>query len=288
MPSPARDTSRPAARARPLRRRRLQRIPTSIRQGDEDEGEERAGRSSIAAVDMRPGPKFHGTLRVPGVAIPACTTGAFASRIDREPQGCVSRTMTRSHALTSFAVLLLASRASADATAYACDPPSSPAIAPVVVDNACRGYEIRDAAGTVTRTVKFPFIGSGKMIASADGRTVPWCSPHLPGSHGFAGQHRRGFRRDVTPDPIAASLPRGVRIAMHKHLARHEAQSCLAIDLARRLDPRGAGRARANSFTITTPSTVTSRRHQDRRDHGSNAMRRHGRDATTSLRASWM
>jgi hypothetical protein len=88
--------------------------------------------------------------------------------------------MCRYHAALLFfltsAALAVAFPAAADADtmAHVCNvaPPAGVAIEPVHIVGGCGGFTVRDRRGRVVQRVARAALGSGRLLASADGRTV--------------------------------------------------------------------------------------------------------------------
>ncbi|HEY5933706.1 MAG TPA: hypothetical protein VIU61_03705 [Kofleriaceae bacterium] len=96
--------------------------------------------------------------------------------------------------------------AHADYTRHSCRGPTAGPIEAIVDDNACVGYRIKASDGSVTRTVSFPFKGSGDLIASDDGRTVVMLQSYLDG---FVDDHGNVVGAEGDQDVID---PIGIRI----------------------------------------------------------------------------
>jgi hypothetical protein len=68
----------------------------------------------------------------------------------------------------------VAADADADTMAHVCNvaPPAGIAIEPVHIVGGCGGFTVRDRRGRVVQRVARAALGSGRLLASADGRTV--------------------------------------------------------------------------------------------------------------------
>ena len=107
--------------------------------------------------------------------------------------------------------------ASADFSQYSCHTPATQSIEAIIDDNACVGYHVKAADGSIAKTVRFPFKGSGKLIASADGRTVVMLQSYLPGHADPKGNIVEEDGATSTKNPIGIHVFRdGVSIATHR------------------------------------------------------------------------
>ncbi len=114
--------------------------------------------------------------------------------------------------------LTFTSAAHADLSKYSCHALGGSAVVPLIEQNACVGYKQLDASGITKRTVKFPFMGSGRMVSSEDGRSVIMLQSYMPGVIDKNGD----VSADVTPNknPVAIWVYRdGQKIKTHRLLS---------------------------------------------------------------------
>ena len=161
--------------------------------------------------------------------------------------------MLRSYCLViSTAVVVLAGTARADFAAFQCDGPSKGPVKAIVDDGACVGYQ-------ATNTVTFPFRGSGRLLASADGRTVVMLESYLNGTvkNGriveFIGTTER-------PNPIAVHIFRdGKLVAVHRIHDLVVRANLIVPSISHVRWVRAVGEIGATEFSITTSSFRTIR-----------------------------
>jgi hypothetical protein len=119
-------------------------------------------------------------------------------------------------AALGLAALLDAPPARADMVARHCDGPERGPVAAIVKGNACAGYRVARTSQP-PRTVRFDFAGSGKLIASADGRTVVMIQSYLYGGIDATGDIVELVGAAEHKNPIAVHVYRdGKRIAQHR------------------------------------------------------------------------
>lgn len=161
---------------------------------------------------------------------------------------------TRLSALYLLTGVALASPARADFSKYNCEGPSTGPVKAIVDEgNSCGGY--RQADG---KTVRFNFKGSGKLIASADGRTVVMVQSYLPGRLDWKAGEIYGDEgeRSESKNPIAIRIYRdGALVATHRvhellHRPRLASQSVSHVGWVRWMPEQISGA----TFSITTTS----------------------------------
>lgn len=125
------------------------------------------------------------------------------------------------HLLVSVVMVGSVSVARADYSAHSCRGPASGPVRATVTDNACTGFVV-SRPGARAKTVTFPFVGSGDLRASADGRTVVMIQSYL---YGHIDEHGKLVDMDAPKvvDPIGIYVYRDGKL-----VARHTVRALLA------------------------------------------------------------
>ena len=118
-------------------------------------------------------------------------------------------------ALALVPLLSSGSDAFADFAAYQCLSEKSGAVTASAKNGWCDGY--RATVNGKTTAVKFDFVGSGRLVASDDGRTVVMIQSYLHGGSDKSGNIVEYRGKKSIANPIAVYVYRdGKRIATHR------------------------------------------------------------------------
>jgi hypothetical protein len=106
--------------------------------------------------------------------------------------------------------------ARADYVARQCTGPAGGAVEVLVKDGACVGYRVTEPGGK-RRQVDFGFLGSGKLVASRDGRTVVMIQSYLLGGVDAAGDVVELVGASERKNPVVVFVFRDGRlVASHR------------------------------------------------------------------------
>lgn len=133
----------------------------------------------------------------------------------------------------------LGASARADFAAHQCVAPTTGPVRAIEKSNACTGYRVERAGKTVT-SVAFPFLGSGTLLASADGRTVVMIQSYLSAVIDDAGEVSELVTSTVNGKPTAKHVTNPIAVYVYrdgKPIAQHHIN-----DLVDRGTPRDAAK----------------------------------------------
>lgn len=147
----------------------------------------------------------------------------------------------------------------ADESAHYCQGPTSGPVSVIHDGATCSGYQVADAKGGAPKLVDFDFKGSGRLLASSDGRTVVMLQSHLYGRVTKAAKVVEFVGPAEKKNPVVLYVYRdGKKVASHRihDLAKRPALLSQSVSHVRWLStlPKGLD---AQSFSLTTSSHRT-------------------------------